>query len=188
VLGEAREAPRQRAERFARHRDLELLGRALRKAARVADQPERDAVGAQALEQRLGDVAALFHQLWLNTVEVWLKTVATGSAAQRVRRLRSRASRTASSPGRTTKSAPPASAANISRSGPRSAAGVSISTTRNGRAAAPRKWRSRSRLRSSSGSSRTAPATSTARFSRHAASRTTRPSSRSARPPWFFKL
>src|SRR5207253_2170533 len=141
VLREAGHEPRHRAKRLARHRDIELLGRAFREAARIADQAERDAVRAQALEQRLGDVAALFHQVWLNTV-------ATGAAAQRVSRRRSCASPAASSPGRTTMSAPPASAANISRSGPRSAAGVSISTTRNGRAAACRKWRSRLRRRS----------------------------------------
>src|SRR5258708_3469789 len=186
VLREARHEARQRPERRAGNRDIELLGRGLGKAARVADQAERDAVRAQALEQRLGDVAALFHQVWLNTVEGWLKTVTTGWAAQRVRRRRSRESPAASSPGRTTIRAPPASAANISRSGPRSAAGVSISTTRNGRAAACRKWRRRLRLRSSSGSSRTRRATSTARFSRHAARRTPRPSSRSASPPVFF--
>src|SRR5581483_139944 len=173
LLREARHQLGDKRQRRRRHRELAFFRRVLGECRRVGEQAERDALGAHPLEQRFGDVAALFHHV---------NTLATGRAAQRVSRRRRRARRATSSPRRTASSAPCASAAKISKSGPRSAAGVSISTTRKGRAAAPRKWRNRSRDRSSSGSWRTEPATSTARFSRHAAIWTSRPSSRSARP------
>ena len=61
VLREARHEFRQSTELARRHGELQLLGRALRKAVRVPDQAKGDALGAQALEKSLRDVAALFH-------------------------------------------------------------------------------------------------------------------------------
>ena len=122
IVAEARHRARHAAERRRRHDELDLGGRALREAVAFAEQTPAQARAAQAVEQCLGDVAAVVHY-------AGLRTVPTTRALQCTRRSRKR-SRAILFGRFTTTSAPPAKAAKSWRSGPRAAAGVSTRITR----------------------------------------------------------
>ena len=62
VLSEARHVPRDLGERMRRHGERQFLRRMLRNVRHIVEQPKIDRFGAQAIEQRLADVAPVLHQ------------------------------------------------------------------------------------------------------------------------------
>ena len=123
LLAEASDQARHGVERIGLEGELHLRGRALRIATAVPEDAEARAFAAQAVEERLGDVAAVVHH-------AGLRTVPTTRALLKLSSSRRRASADFLVEKVATTSAPPAKAAESCRSGPRAAAGVSISTTR----------------------------------------------------------